>query len=128
MYSVEKLFMNKFNDPMQMCLSCSCFPYPDNHYHSTNTFGNKLNGILWRPYSMLQSNLLFRKKADSKNDSARMTVKIDLYDIRGKLITSTSSINVMEETLSNITEGAYVIRTLYSDGTLKSQKKMVSGY
>jgi hypothetical protein len=63
MYSVEKGFLDKLNDPAYMCAGCSCYGYLENQYSPSNPTANMCVGSMWYPYSMLKNNGLFRKGA-----------------------------------------------------------------
>lgn len=125
MHSVEKNFLASFNDPAYMCMSCSCFPYADNHYGPTNKFANKLNGMLWRPYSMMQTNMLYRKKPASIDDSSKRIISIDLFDVEGRLIKSIRKLEGASALTRKLSAGLYIQCTRYSDGTTKCEKKVI---
>lgn len=106
MYSVEKLFLDKLNDPAYMCAGCSCYEYQENQYSPVNPTANMCVGSMWYTYSMLKNNGLFRKANDEEipaTNTTELQVKmgtsnieltltngevftVALYDIQGRKI------------------------------------------
>lgn len=122
LYSVEKQFLIKFNNSNYMCQSCSCFPYTDNHYTSTNIYGNALAGSMWTPYSMLKTHNLFRQgKISLKNESDNEIISIHLINTDGKFIKSYHSKNDFKGDKSN-PQGIYFLKTQFKDGRVETEK------
>jgi hypothetical protein len=84
MLSVEKQFVNHFNDINYVCPACHCSTYVDNHYDANNIWGNILSGTIWGPYTMMNGNNLFRKKYIEPIDNEIHSSK--LYDLLGREI------------------------------------------
>lgn len=117
MFSVENMFMDKFNNPSYMCNTCSCYPYSDNHYSSTNTQGNVLMGMMWYPYSMLINHNLFKiKNVETNNLENLLPVKTELINLQGKILQSDQ----------HIPPGIYFERKIFSNGTIATKKILLN--
>ena len=81
MYSVEKSFLDKLNNPAYMCAGCSCYSYNENQYSSGNPTANMCAGSMWFTYSMLKNNGLFRNGSQKENLVSNS--KIELQIIMG---------------------------------------------
>lgn len=123
MYSVEQMWLNKINDPLYVCPACNCSTFQDNHYQSTNLPGNVIVGTIWGPYSMLQSNQLYKKKNESTLVPEKATpILIQYYDLLGHLIMQSTSEALMNQIN---TAGIYIKRMLFSDGREQSAKIII---
>jgi hypothetical protein len=125
MYSVEKMFLDKLNDPGYYCNACLCFAYSDNHYSPQDPNSNVPAGSIWGPYTMLQQNNLFRVvKGNRETGVADTPVQIRYYDLLGKcLFTSAGEIRPP----GNLVPGLYLKELLYSNGTSSRLKILLPG-
>jgi hypothetical protein len=125
MYSVEKMFLDKFNDPNYMCMTCSCRPYKENHYTGSNTDANELSGMMWGPYSMMKNHDLFRinpKTPTIKPESAIESIQV--IDMNGRILKKYSNQDELKEDLSNnyYPAGVYIQCTLFENGQWTRRK------
>ncbi len=121
MYSVEKKFLDKFNDPAYVCTNCQCQAYMNNHYSTSNKQGNILSGMMWGPYSMLKDHNLFKTTNDknkSAYDDSDDTELIQLFDLEGRLIFQSK--NRAETT--PLPKGLYLKITTYKNGKTEKSK------
>ena len=119
LFSVEQSFLNKFNDPLYMCSSCSCRPFEDNHYSLSNIFSNQLAGSMWTPYSMLNGHSLYRiPEIKNETSDKKNPLTVELIDINGRIISTYKSFNdIIDERNNQLPVGIYFLKTLYSDGS-----------
>jgi hypothetical protein len=113
MYSVEKKFLDTFNDPGYFCSPCLCYPYIDNHYSSTNIYGNILNGFMWKPYSMMKDHDLFRKKKEVVTNESAAPVNVQLFDMNGRMIQNKNS------------TGIYFLKKIYENHKVEYEKVLI---
>jgi hypothetical protein len=119
LYSVENMFLQKFNNPVYMCSSCSCLPFNGNHYSIANVYGNELAGSMWTPYSMMKANHLYRsKKVNEMESTNEIPARCILLDLNGKMIQSFSSMDLFSIKRNELIlpAGIYFLKILYEDG------------
>ncbi len=130
LYSVEKYFIDKFNDPIYVCPACGCRPYIDDHYSLSNTSGNTLVGTIWGPYSMMKQYNLFKIAGNTDNtDISDKKIKmIKLLDITGRTIKNLKSIEEFEniQLNNNLMDGIYFLTILSLDGKTEIRKIFLS--
>ena len=118
MYSVEKMFLDKFNDPNYMCSSCSCRPYNDNHYSISNSSGNSMIGVMWGPFSMLKKHNLFKEAlgVDSKMQKGD-PVLVQLIDFSGRILKTFRTLEESNELDSDasLSDGIYLLKIVYEN-------------
>ena len=123
MYSVEKKFLDKFNNPSYTCANCQCQAYVNNHFTSSNSQGNILSGMMWGPYSMLKDHNLFKIKNNSSKDEYLSEAEwIQLYDIQGRLLFQSK--NMPENNF--LPNGLYLKLTTLQDGKIIKSKLLMS--
>ena len=130
LYSAEKKFLTKFNDPSYLCSLCSCRPYVGNHFSLLNIYGNILTGSIWRPYSMMQDHNLFRKQENADVAKKEIdAVAIQLIDINGRIIKYYTSMDeVFDEQLNGtLSEGIYFQKIVYKNGKKEVKKIFING-
>ena len=129
MYSVEKMFLNKFNDVNYLCSYCSCKAYPDNHYSLLNPTGNSLLGTMWTPFSMLKEHSLYRNSLD-KNDEVQEEepILIKLTDINGRIIKNYKTLFECADLQNNstIADGIYFLTIVYPSGKQEVRKTLIN--
>ncbi len=108
MYSVEKNFVSAFENPNYVCPACNCSTYTDNHYTSLNVQGNVLVGMIWTPYSMLQSNQLYRKKINPIPEISENN-PVEIRDVTGKTFGIFKNVKESEEAIKQYPGGMYFI-------------------
>ena len=138
MYSVEKGFLDKLNNPNYMCAGCSCFEFPENQYSLSNPTANQCAGSMWFVYSMMKNNNLFRKGNSDKLDEISIhtttsTLEIELeseipfiyelMDLEGRKIRS-DEIDSNKKTIdiSSFVNGLYILSLKSVDGRQLSRK------
>lgn len=128
MHSAEKMFLNKFNDIDYLCSSCSCRPYNDNHYNSSNTNSNSLVGIIWTPYTMLNDHYLFRELEKQMEEVVESKpIQFQLIDINGRIKNYKTLEEISSSTTNNsIAEGMYFIKIVYADGKQEIIKTVIT--
>ena len=128
MYSVEKMFLNKFNAIDYMCSSCSCRPFNDNHYNYSNAYGNSLVGVLWTPYTMLNDHNLFREQEKPLVEIVESKpILFQLIDINGRIKNYKTLEEIYGSTTNNsIAEGMYFIKIVYGDGNQEIRKTFIN--
>ena len=123
MYSVEKKFLDKFNNPSYTCANCQCQAYVNNHFTTSNSQGNILSGMMWGPYSMLKDHNLFKiKNNSSKAEYLTEAELIQLYDIQGRLLFQSK--NMPESNF--LPNGLYLKLTTFQDGKILKSKLLMS--
>lgn len=128
MYSVEKMFINKFNNTNYLCSSCSCKPYSGNHYSVLNPYGNSLSGVMWTPYSMLKKHNLFRNIYENSDEVFEdAPVLIQLSDLNGKIIGNYKTLKESYDVQNNnsLAEGIYFLKIVYKDGKYETRKLFI---
>ena len=129
MFSVEKMFIDKFNDSNYMCPSCSCRPYIDNHYTFSNPYGNNLSGAMWTPFSMLKDHNLF-KETEKQNSEIIYSdpLLIQLFDISGRIIKNYKTLNesIDGQNNSSLADGVYFLKIVYPNGKQEVRKTLIS--
>ncbi|MBL0104850.1 MAG: T9SS type A sorting domain-containing protein [Bacteroidetes bacterium] len=108
MYSVEKNYVDKLNNPSYFCADCSCYSYNDNQYSTTNLPANRCTGSLWYTYTMLRDHSISRQIRNLNpmtivpDAIGRINVRIKedellssilLYDVSGRIIRKAENIN-----------------------------------
>ncbi len=128
MYSVEKMFVDKFNNTNYLCSLCSCKPYNGNHYTVLNPNGNSLSGVMWTPFSMLKNHNLFRD-IQATNDEVieNLPVLIQLSDLNGKIIGNYKTLKESYDVQNNnsLTDGIYFMKIVYKDGKHEIRKSFI---
>jgi hypothetical protein len=108
MYSVEKTFLDKFNDANYMCPSCHCYGYADNHYASANIRANILSGFVWTPYSMMQNHHLFRNGNPATGNPENANSIYELYKPDGSHAGTFNSTG-LGKFVETISDGIYLL-------------------
>lgn len=138
MYSVEKAFLDKLNDPAYMCAGCSCYEYFENQYSINNPTANWCAGSMWFTYSMLKENGLFRKtnstnieelsiqKTDSKLKLSLSNGKpfsYEIIDMQGRRLAIETN-NAIEQSpdISALNDGIYLLVAHTMDGKQFSRR------
>jgi hypothetical protein len=124
MYSVEKKFLDKFNDPLYFCTNCQCQAYMNNHFSTSNKQGNILSGIMWGPYSMLKDHNLFKtsKGTNTRVNQIDEIELIQLFDLEGKLIFQSKN----SEKNTPLPIGLYLKIITYKNGKTEKSKIFLS--
>ena len=127
MYSVEKTFLDKFNDPNYFCSACSCKPFQDDHYSSQSIYGNILQGAIWKPYTMLNSHNLTRQGKIPEDQLVKKILKIELFDMGGKIAGIFASEEEQDEAVQNkrLHPGLYLSNKIFENGKIDSKKIIV---
>ena len=137
LYSVEKMFIDKFNDPSYMCPACSCRPFTDDHYSLFNTSANTLAGVMWGPYTIMKYNNLLRTASIDSEDGTyeneykrKDIVLSQLYDMNGRIVRSSGSIQVNKNILYNesLPDGIYLLKIILSDGKTEIKKVFMNSH
>lgn len=136
LYSVEKSFLDKLNNPTYMCAGCSCYEFPENQYSSNNPTANMCVGSMWYTFSMLKDHSLFRVKNNDQDivQENEIQIKMDnsqielsllnnemltftLFDIQGRKIRDSfnnSPIHTIE--ISGLNDGTYFLNAISVGG------------
>jgi hypothetical protein len=149
MFTVEREFINKLDDPFYQCGNCACLTYDDNHYPSAvHPHQNIIVGSIWFTYSIMQGNHLSRLSGNTgftgpaAGDKRRIEVEEDeirvlnthesnlkglyLYNSMGQLLASSDNnrIEIPKQLpgfaiLEIVCEEASEFRKLFLNGNCK---------
>lgn len=141
MYTVEKAFVDRLDDPNFQCGNCTCNTFNDNHYTAGwHPHENIFMGSIWFTYSHMKAHNLFKEASKDglegsehddyivnygsdyltfnlKNQSA--ITKIDVYDALGKLCFSTASNSISK---SNLPAGMVLLTIQTADSRIHTGK------